>query len=289
MNALSSITINTDIYISLINHVSNKIKKQEPCVALLTGNFGTGKTTVLRKVCNQLKRVGETVDWFDGRSIFNSRVLLSTLSPAQSRIIFIDDIDFFYSRVDIYENQGLMDAIAISKSILVGSSDDPDVLQTPLSFNIPIDCISIPPIHMESLWDILLNDDQKRRAQYLEKFLSPTIRHAEEIYGIVKGRRGYDLLQLIERHSALYCERYRKLSIYSQNILNKLAEDHNGLTMSELKQRTGLANNILSSYLRTLRNNNIISYDVTIKGKTRYKICDLLFRKWLISESLSKF
>ena len=289
MNVLSSITINTDIYISIIDQVSKKIKNQEPGITILSGAFGTGKTTVLRKVCNHYKKEGQIIDWIDGRSIFNAEVLLSMLSSAQSCIIFIDDIDFFYSRVDTSEKQRLMDSIKINKSILVGASDNLNVIQSSLSYILPIDFISIPPLDMESLWEVLLSDEQKKRAQYLGEFLTPTIRHAEEIYGIVKGRRGYDLLQLIERHSALYCERYRKLSIYSQNILNNLAEDHTGLTMSELKQRTNLPNNILSSYLRTLRNNDIISYEVRTKGKTKYKICDLLFRKWLISESLSKF
>lgn len=289
MNTLSSITINTDIYKSLIDRISKKIENQEPGVAILSGAFGTGKTTVLRKVCNYFKKEGEIVDWIDGRSLFNSEMLLSLLSSAQSLIIFIDDIDFLYSRMDVSEGQRLMNSFTISKSILVGASDDLNVIKSSLSLIIPIELLSIPPIDMESLWDILLSDEQKKRAQYLGEFLTPTIRHAEEIYRIVKGRRGYDLLQLIERHSALYCERYRKLSIYSQNILNNLATDYTGLTMSELKQSTGLANNILSSYLRTLRDNGIISYEVTTKGKTKYKISDLLFRKWLISESLSKF
>ena len=292
MNTLSSVTVNQEIYQSLTDWIYANMNSSNPTSVILTGDFGSGKTTILRKVCVQFKKTGEDTLWIDGRMIFSLNAILRLLPNTGSCLIFIDDIDYFFFRTTVAEQLQLKKYLEQNKSLLIiGASENISINglgnESPFVF---FKILNIPPLDMNLTFGSVLSAEQKQRADYLAGFLKPTIRHAEEIYRIVKGRKGYDLLQLIERHSAQYSDRYRQMSVYSQNILNSIAEeDPQGITMARLREKTELSNNILSSYLKILRDNGIILYNVTQKGKTKYKICDLLFRKWLISESLSRF
>lgn len=290
MKTISSIRVNQEACDTIISRINESRNGDFTKFIILTGPFGSGKTTVLRNVCNYFKKAGHSIQWLDGRMLFSVDNLTSFI--VSDCIVFVDDIEIFLSRIDISEHNRLREFLIANRVLLAGASEN-FIVSPRRSCDTPkysYKYVSIPALDLDSLWKDLLSPEQMQRAHNLSDFLAPTIRHAEEIYRIVKGRKGYDLLQLIERHSSLYNLRYRQLSVYSQNILNAIAEEaQGGATMAQLREKTRLSNNVLSSYLSNLRNDGIISYEVELKGKTKYRLCDLLFRKWLINETLARF
>lgn len=293
MNTITSIKVNQDIYNILEKTVKDNLSSGKVVSTIIMGAFGSGKTTLLRKLCNNLIKNNINVLWIDGRTIFNTKNIFEQIDSNDPKIICMDDINYFFERISISDQIDFVNYIRNNLPIknLVGSIDkyNEALLNSKLPFFQFFHILEIPSLELEPIWDILLTEEQKIRAQNLSSFLSPTISHAIEIYEIVKGRKGYDLLQLIERHSEYYTSEYHKLSHYSQNILNKLAENNNGLTMSELRYKTNLPTNIISSYIKILREKGIIFYDLQSKGQTKYQVSDPLFRKWLIAEPMKQF
>lgn len=293
MNTITSIKVNQGIYTILKNRVKNNLSTSEVISNLIIGPYGSGKTTLLRKLCTSLTKENINVLWIDGRTIFNTKKIIEQIDSTDTKIICIDDINYLFDRTSVSEQIEFANYIKtiFPNRNLIGSMDKyhEALLNCKIPFFQFFHIIEIPPLELEPIWEILLTVEQKKRAHNLSSFLSPTISHAIEIYEIVKGRKGYDLLQLIERHGEYYTLMYNRLSHYAQNILNNLAENADGFTMSELRYKTYLPTNIISSYIKVLREKGIISYDLQTKGLTKYKICDPLFRKWLIAEPMKKF
>lgn len=290
MNTFSSIKFNQDIYDTLTTSVHRNLIHYETPIIILSGLFGSGKSTLLRNSCISIKKEGYNAVWLDGRTLFQFQQIIEKFNNEMCDLLYIDDIDFLLSRADTGDINNLIELISISKKLIVCSTTIPVFsVPTKLMFS-PNVCIFIDmvDINTANVWRDLLNQEQTERANYLMTFLPRTIHNIEEVYNIVKGRRGYDLVQLIENHSEYYLSLYNGLSGYAQNILNALANNKDGITMSQLRQITGLTTNILSSYLNILRRKNIIGYSRKGKGQTLYMVSDPLFRKWLMVEPISK-
>lgn len=282
-NSLSSIVVNEDAFNAVISEIRNNVDSQIPQPVMIIGQEGSGKTTLLKRLYESC--VDRSCIWIDGRNIFSSANIIEAVTLTNNTLMFIDNIDYYFARCSYDEqyrfrrflyNEGAPMMISTASQVLPAISE----YEAPFFEGLKITYIN--PISNEEMAQIL-GKILFERAMHLWDLLPPTIKSVLIIHGIIKLNNVLEKDRgiLLSLFSAQYRTLYQSQPIYSQHILNALSMTSVGIRIPEIRDLTGLKTSILTAYLKSLKNSDIINVDATIKKNTLYAIKDPLFRLWL--------
>lgn len=282
-DAIPELVVNEDVFEAVHSEISRFGEGRIPQPIMIIGNEGAGKTTLLRRLyesCPDKHRV-----WIDGRRIFSTDDIVTSVSAPSNTVLFIDDIDFYLTRCN-YDEQYKLRRFLYDESAPMLVSTASKVLPAISEYKAPF-FEGLKTIYINSLADNelskILNGSTLNRIIGLLNYLPRTINSVITAYYIVKSNalQSKDLNRLVALFSGRYNNIYRSLPDYSQNIVNSLAIEATGMKIPEIRELTGLPTNILTAYLKALKRSGIINIDDSIKKKTVYYIKDPLFRLWL--------
>lgn len=282
---LTNLSVNDSVFNIVTSEICNNSGSAIPQPVMIIGEDGSGKTTLLKRLydscaCGELSRV-----WIDGRSVFCSDDIISKAKHAGASVVFIDDMDFYFTRCS-YDEQFRLRGYLYNEGapMLIGSVSKilPALTEYEAPFFEGLKNIFIPPVSPDFIPRIFDKQDAER-AGLLMSLLPPTISSVATVYSIIKlnDNPGKDIFRLVSLFSDRYRSYYRKLPTNSQHILNAFGSENAAMTIPELRDRTGLPTNVLTAYLKTLYTLDIIRVDKSIKRNTRYSMKDPLFQKWL--------
>lgn len=280
------------IHDNLFNAISWDIAKNAPSdipqPIVIIGVDGSGKTTLMRQLHDAVDNSGHSAVWIDGRSIFSVNDILDHVDMNANAVVFIDDIDFFFSRCPYEEqyelrgilyNEGAPKLIASAEKILPAFSEYEAPFFEGLKF------IYIPPVTIDGpIAPLFPTPEEKGRAGSLMALLPPTIKSIEIVRNIIRNNDNpdNDMPILVAEYSAQYKQLYRSLPTYSQHILSVIGNTPApGLLLSEIRKKTDLPTSVLSIYLRNLCSAGILHVDRKIKKGYKYITRDPLFGEWL--------
>ncbi|MDE6792284.1 MAG: ATP-binding cassette domain-containing protein, partial [Muribaculaceae bacterium] len=101
-NSLHSFSVNDKVFESLNNEIISNKKSLIPQPVVIIGQQGAGKTTLLKRLYESYpddKRI-----WIDGRTIFDSSDIIDSHDISKKNLLFIDDINYYFTRSS-YEDQ----------------------------------------------------------------------------------------------------------------------------------------------------------------------------------------
>lgn len=285
-NTLSAFIANGDALRAICSEIDSNIGSLIPQPILIIGEEGSGKTTLLNRL--RIKYSNLHFIWIDGRFIFGSSDIIEKASEAS--ILIIDNIDYFFNRCS-YEEQYRLRKYLYSEGapMMIASVSKlmPAITEYKAPFFEGLKKIHLAPITIEEIKS-LFNEKLINRITLLYNLLSPTIKSLIIISQIIKSNKdsNKDIKLLLNYYSAICKKIYIDVPIKSQQILNILGESPTGITIKEIRAISGIPSGILTSYLKNLRKQDIISVDKGVKRNTKYSIKDPLFRIWLKNESL---
>ncbi len=201
-------------------------------------------------------------------------------------LLFIDNLDFYLTRCSYDEqfrlrrflyNEGAPMLIATVSKIL------PALAQYEAPFFEGLKLIYIQPVSNEDIRSLVGGEDYKR-AVSLMALVSPTIHSLQLVWDIINLNScpHNDVYMLLSFLSGKYWNIYKGLPTNSQHILNAFGgSGDNGMTIPEIRDKSGLSTSILTAYLKSLRVAGIISVDKPGKRNTIYSVKDPLLRIWL--------
>ncbi len=283
-NSFSSFEINTGIFNAVSSEISNVVPGSVPQPVVIVGEEGSGKSTLLRRLyasCNNHERV-----WLDGRYIFDTADIIDNGNISDGVLLFIDNLDFYLTRCSYDEqfrlrrflyNEGAPMLIATVSKIL------PALAQYEAPFFEGLKLIYIQPVSNEDIRSLVGGEDYKR-AVSLMALVSPTIHSLQLVWDIINLNScpHNDVYMLLSFLSGKYWNIYKGLPTNSQHILNAFGgSGDNGMTIPEIRDKSGLSTSILTAYLKSLRVAGIISVDKPGKRNTIYSVKDPLLRIWL--------
>lgn len=281
---ISTFTVNTTAFYSICSEIDSNIGSSIPQPVLIIGQEGSGKSTLLKRLITNYQNLHFV--WIDGRFIFNTADIIKQTSG--DSILIIDNLDYFFVRCSYEEqfrlrrflyNEGAPMMIA-SVSKLV-----PALTEYKAPFFEGFKKIHLPPIYLDDITS-LFDEKSIVRVSSMFNLIPPTINSVEIISHIIELNINpdKDIDLLLSYYSGIYKNKYLSLPTNSQHILNILGNTDKGMTIPEMRTVSGLASGILTSYLKSLKQQDIVSIDKTIKRKSRYFIKDSLFRIWLKNE-----
>ena len=285
----SASNINDKIFNIILSDINKGIHSEIPQPIVIVGVDGSGKSTLLRQLYNATVQSGHSAVWIDGRSIFSVKDILSHTTGIESNsVIFIDDIDFFFTRCSYNEqyelrsllyNEGAPMLIGTVEKILPAFSEYKAPFFEGLKF------IYIPPVTLYGNSGVLFsNPKENERAQKLLQLLPKTIRSVNIIRNIIHNSSNakLDVTMLISEFDSKYKQIYQSLPTYSQQILSAIGNTlAPGQLLSDIRETTGLPTSVLSIYLRNLCTAGILTVDKSMKKGYKYAIKDPLFGEWL--------
>ncbi len=282
-DALSSLVVNADALEAIQSEIASNAESSIPQPVMIIGQEGSGKTTLLRRLYQACAE--KICIWIDGRYVFSSDYIIDLCTQRNSSIVFIDDIDYYLSRCS-YDEQFKLRRYLYNEGAAMLIASASKVMPALVEYNAPF-FEGLKKIYLNSVskdnFISLFDGSSYERALSMFEVLSPTIKSLKLIYYIIEMNDipSKDISILISFFSDKFKNIYKNLPTYSQHILNSVGAKDNGMVMSEIREDTKLPTNILSVYLKTLREIGIISADKSIRKNTRYAVKDPLFRIWL--------
>ena len=280
--------INNNIFNIVISDIDKGTHAEIPQPIVIVGIDGSGKTTLLRQLYNATIQSGHAAIWIDGRSIFSVKDITSHAVIKSNSVIFIDDIDFFFTRCSYSEQYELRSLLYNEGApMLIGTVEKilPAFSEYKAPFFEGLKLIYIPPITLDDTNGISFsNPEEKERARRLLQLLPKTIRSVDIIRNIIRNSSNaqLDITVLISEFSSQYKQIYQSLPIYSQHILNAIGNTTSpGQLLSDIRETTGLPTSVLSIYLRNLCSAGILTVDKSMKKGYKYAVKDPLFGEWL--------
>ena len=275
-----------------------------PQPMFIMGNDGSGKTTLLRNLVSDLGGMDQSyrIQIFDGKQFFCSRDIIRAIegegcdenlisnnsNSGSRRIVIIDDLDFFFRRSSfddqfILRNYIYRESSPLLIATLSGVSDALADYRAPFFEGVRI--LYIPPFDPQSVLTGFPADKTKRISDLME-YLPTVIGSLKIASGIVllSDDSKDDLRELIGRFALFYRIKFKDMPVYTQKVLYALSRCASPMTLSELRESTGLSSGILSTYLRQLVVSGEIRKTEPGKRGTPYEICDRLFSVWLSGE-----
>ena len=288
------LNLNEGIFNAIISDIDKKNKTDIPQPIVLIGGDGSGKSTLLRQIYKLVRQSDIPAVWIDGRSIFSIRDIINHPEISKDTIIFIDDIDFFFTRCS-YNEQYILRSVLYNEHAPMLISSAEKILPAFSEYQAPffegLKFLYIPPISLDNqpLDSLFTNKEEKIRAKAILALLPSTIRSVIIAHNIIQQNDDptFDIKRLISEFYYQYKHLYQSLPTYSQHILSVIGNSPApGLPLSEIRKRTNLPTSVLSIYLRNLQTSGILSIDKTIKNGYKYMVKDPLFGEWLSLNSL---
>lgn len=282
------LNINDKVFNIILSDIKKGTMAEIPQPIVIVGADGSGKSTLLRQLYDVTVQLGHSAVWIDGRSIFSEKDIISRIGLESKPVVFIDDIDFFFTRCS-YEEQYELRSLLYNEGapMLIGTVEKilPAFSEYKAPFFEGLKFIYIPPVSLDETNGVLFsNPEEKERAQKLLQLLPKTIRSLEIIRDIVRNNDDIesDITRLISEFSTQYKHIYQSLPTYSQQILSAIGNTPApGLLLSDIREATGLPTSVLSIYLRNLCSAGILTVDKSMKKGYKYAIKDPLFGEWL--------
>lgn len=274
---------NTEVFESVKREISSNLFSQIPQPVVIIGEEGSGKTTLLRRL--QTSGDGINSIWIDGRRIFSSDYIIDKCREKKASIVYIDDIDYYFSRCS-YEDQFKLRGYLYSEGSAMLIATASKVVVAFAEYDAPFfEGIKVVYINPISKRDVVTLFDERYRERVLIIFelLSPTIKSVIYVSYILELNNDpqADIQFILFFYSDKFKKLYNEQPSYSQKILNALGTAGKSLVLSELREISGLPTNILTPYIKGLRNQGIIKTDEMGKRNMKYYIKDPLFILWL--------
>lgn len=287
-NIFSVSNVNDKIFNNILSDIDRGTQSEIPQPIVIIGVDGSGKSTLLRQLYTATVQSGHASVWIDGRSIFSVKDILSHTGIGSNSVIFIDDIDFFFTRCSYTEQYELRSLLYNEGApMLIGTVEKllPAFSEYKAPFFEGLKLVYIPPVTLDDTTGISFsNPEEKERAQILFRLLPKTIRSVNIVRNIIRNNDNakLDIAVLLSEFSYQYKHIYQSLPIYSQQILSAIGNAPSpGQLLSDFRETTGLPTSVLSIYLRNLCTAGILTVDNSIKKKYRYAVKDPLFGEWL--------
>lgn len=287
-STLPALDIHNDIFRAISSDIEKNAQSDIPQPIVIIGVDGSGKTTLMRQLYDAVDKSAQSAVWIDGRSIFSVKDILDHADTNSNAVVFIDDIDFFFTRCPYEEqyelrgalyNEGAPKLIASAEKILPAFSEYEAPFFEGLKF------IYIPPVAIDGpVASLFPKPEEKERAGSLMALLPPTIKSVEIVRNIIHNNDNpdNDMSILVAEYSAQYKQLYWSLPTYSQHILSVIGNTPApGLLLSEIRETTKLPTSVLSIYLRNLCSAGILFVDRRVKKGYKYITRDPLFGEWL--------
>lgn len=281
---ISSYIANVDAFEAVNQEIASNLASTIPQPVMIVGQEGSGKTTLLRRLFDSYDHRSL---WIDGRSIFSSDYIVGQCRQNKASVVFIDDMDYYFSRCS-YDEQSRLRRYLFNEGapMLIASISKiiPALAEYSAPFFDGFKKVYLNPISKESL-STLLRSGYIERGMSMYELLPPTIKSVELINLIlqINDNPVHDTSILLSLFSEKFSSIYRGLPTYSQQILNVMDSDGIGLTIPEIREKNALPTNILSAYLTSLRKLDIVKADKSVRKNTRYSIKDPMFSLWLKS------
>ncbi|MDE6512654.1 MAG: hypothetical protein K2L05_00525 [Muribaculaceae bacterium] len=280
--------INNKIFNIILSDIDKGIQSEIPQPIVIVGVDGSGKTTLLRQLYNATVQSGHSSVWMDGRSIFSVKDITLHAGITSNSVIFIDDIDFFFTRCSYSEQYELRSLLYNEGApMIIGTVEKilPAFSEYKAPFFEGLKLIHIPPITLDDTNGVSFSDpEEQERAQKLLRLLPKTIRSVDIIRNIIRNNdnTALDITALISEFSPQYKQFYQSLPTYSQQILSAIGNTPApGKLLSDIRETTGLPTSVLSIYLRNLCTAGTLTVDKSLKKKYKYTVKDPLFGEWL--------
>lgn len=281
---LSSLVVNGDVFNTVRLEIANKTNAGVPQPVVIIGEEGSGKSTLLRRLYALYSEYRHV--WIDGRYIFDTGYIIERCDPAAGTLLFIDNMDFYLARCS-YDEQFRLRRFLYNEGapMLIGTVSKilPAFTQYEAPFFEGLKLVYVKPVPDEDL-RALFNDAEYDRAASLMALVPPTIHSLQLIWDIIQlnDSPGNDIRRLLSFFAGKYWNIYQSLPANSQHILNAFGGNgSNGMTIPEIRNRNGLATNVLTAYLKSLRTAGIINVEKPGKRNSIYSVKDPLFRIWL--------
>ena len=305
------LAINEDVYTSLINYLSKEHVSKTPQPNLIVGESGSGKTFLMKRLYGRIKSdMGNTLYpvVIEGKTLFSTDdiwtqcvrllnieqgdddcfdAILGWQEFNSKRIVlFIDNIQYYFERIDNAGQYGLRGKLNRRGSpILIASSER--VLSAFTKYDSAFfdgfKITYLKPLAISAIEDLTKGQYDIVRLERLMSYMPKTIRSM--FIGIdVLGKSDSlekDLAFLSDYFFSYYQERFDALSTQMQRILSALSQTDSGLTLSELREKTGQENGKISPYLKLMADQQVINKEAkTLRGGV-YSIVSPLFKLWL--------
>jgi DNA helicase HerA-like ATPase len=280
-NGISRFTANTDAFNAICGEIDSNIGSSIPQPILVIGQEGSGKTTLLKRLI--MKFSSHHFAWIDGRFIFSSEDIIEQVKG--NPIFIIDNLDYFLSRCT-YEEQFRLRRFLYNEGAPMMIASVSKLTAALTEYKAPF-FEGLKKIHLSSIKieDITSLFDAKyvERVTIMFNLLPPTINSLELISHIIESNNNpkNDIDLLLSYNSAIYKSIYMSVPTKSQQILNIIGNSDRGMTIPEIRDISGIASGILTSYFKNIKKQGIIFIDKTIKRNTKYLIKDPLFQIWL--------
>ncbi len=278
-----------------------------PQPMFIVGISGAGKTTLINKIAVELKHKveGDQLKLLDGRSFFCSQDIIQAIEGRDynmtiqeyshknkpSQIVLIDDFDYFFKRSSFDDQYILRNYLnRESAPLLIGTISN--IGEAIADYRAPffegVRMVYIPTLDMNAIASMSFPQEKKERIMALMKLLPPTVRSLKIACEIIES--GYqdqeDTKYLVRRLAPSLRETFDRLPIYSQKIIYSMAGYEKPLTLSELREITGLSAGTLSTYLSQLIKTGHIRKVGFKKRGIPYEISNPLFKLWLSANRL---
>jgi GTPase SAR1 family protein len=284
---ISNFIANSAAFEAICDEVDGNVGSLIPQPVLVIGQEGSGKTTLLRRLITRYPNLRFV--WIEGRFIFSSSDIIEQASG--DSILIVDNLDYFLERCS-YEEQFRLRRFLYNEGapmmIASVSKLTPALTEYKAPFFEGLKKIHLTPISISDI-SSLFDEKTVGRVSSMLNLTPPTISSVEIISRIINSNDNpeKDIKILLSHFSGIYKSAYFNVPTNSQRILNILGGSDTGMTIPEMRAVSGLASGILTSYLKNLRSQDIVSVDKTVKRNTKYLIKDPLFRIWLGNEAIS--
>ena len=284
-SSLAGLKVNEHLFNIVTREIRNNKESAIPQPVLIIGEEGSGKTTLLNRIFNSEICQEKSKVWIDGRFVFSSDYIISKVHEAKASIVFVDDMDFFFTRCS-YDDQYRLRGLLYNEGapMLIGSVSKvmPALVEYKAPFFEGLKNVYVYPVPLDEITKVFDSGDMPR-VEVLRNLLPETIGSLEIIHDIIclNAKPENDINILISRFSDRYWHIYSSLPTNSQHILNAFGSGIPAMTIPELREKTGLPTNILTAYLKILDTLRIIRVDRTLKRNRKYSIRYRLFQLWL--------
>lgn len=260
-----------------------------PQPRIIIGSRGTGKSWILKALYDLLKENHKNLSpcFFDASIITTLEELYATIKPLEKKVgrivVLADNADRFFSTLptkDQYALRGKLNTNGAPIFICSASRTPKALTDYSSAFFDGFDIQYIDKLPIERACDILeiTTDKQRNRAERLFEIVGTEIRNIMLVKNILcmSSSMEKDRQVLFDYIYESMMNKISSLPKISQQIVNKLSQVNNDMTLAELRESIGLESSKLSPYITQLVGQGILTKDFEGIRKSKYRIADKL-------------